>query len=142
MAKPRCTFCEENEGVLMVTNLVDGDTQIVCGIDLPGFALGMAAAMTDGMTPEESEMHGAALDAIRAHDCRVAADSKAGKRSGGKRAAKSAPENACPSCGGALLPQDDGQSTCGACGNEWSPDHFALGVKLTPLPETISDTAE
>ncbi len=71
MAKPACTYCGENEGALMVTNLDDGDTQIICGPDLPAYALGMAAALTDGMGPEASERYGDALDAIAAHDERT-----------------------------------------------------------------------
>src|SRR5712691_8952762 len=67
MAKPACTVCGQNEGMLMVTSLDDGDTQVICGPDLPGFALGMAAGLTEGMEPDEASRYGDAFYAIAAH---------------------------------------------------------------------------
>lgn len=89
MALPTCTFCEQNQGVLMATNLADGDTQVACGPCLPGYALGMAAAMTDGMPPEAAEAYAAAFDAIYDNDPRPGKPVRQApaKRKGGQRAA-------------------------------------------------------
>jgi hypothetical protein len=71
MALPVCTFCEQYEGVYMGTNLADGDTQVICAYDMPAFALGMAAAVTEGMTKVQADQYGESLDAIYAHDPRA-----------------------------------------------------------------------
>ena len=72
MAAPTCTMCEENQGVLMDTNLQDGETQVICGPCLPGYVLGMATVLTAGMSVQESEAYGPMLDAIAANDQRPA----------------------------------------------------------------------
>lgn len=54
----------------MVTNLEDGDTQVVCGDDLIMFALTLAATMAPGMTAEQAVAFGGQLDAIAAADTR------------------------------------------------------------------------
>jgi len=56
---------------LMDTNLQDGETQVICGPCLPAYALGMAAALTQGMTAEAATLYGPALDAIYANDPRA-----------------------------------------------------------------------
>jgi len=56
---------------LMDTNLQDGETQVICGPCLPAYALGMAAALTEGMTPEAAVLYGPALDTIYANDPRA-----------------------------------------------------------------------
>lgn len=53
MAKPVCTMCSTYEGVLMHTNLVDGDTVVVCATDLLSFAIGMAAELTSEISTEQ-----------------------------------------------------------------------------------------
>lgn len=70
MAKPTCTFCGQYEGVLMDTNLDDGETNVVCPNDLLMYSLSMAAAITDGMTKEQAEAYAEQLDAIYVHDPR------------------------------------------------------------------------
>ena len=65
----------------MDTNMADGETQVICGPCLPAYALGMAAAMTEGLTPEQSEAYAAPLDQIRANDARPQATPKRQRRS-------------------------------------------------------------
>jgi hypothetical protein len=72
MAIPACTFCEQYEGTLMVTNLNDGDTHIACLHCLPSFALGLAAAFTEGITMEQAKAYAKELDTIYANDPRPA----------------------------------------------------------------------
>lgn len=70
MANPACTFCEQYEGVLIATNLDDGDTQTLCGGCLPGWAIGMAAGLIGSMTPEQAAEHYDAIDQVYAADPR------------------------------------------------------------------------
>src|SRR5215469_17930637 len=115
MAKPTCTFCGEFEGVLMDTNLDDGDTHVICGNDLMMYGLSMAASLTDGMTKEQAEAYGELLDAIYAHDPRGPKPPPA--RGGKRRQAQAEPDvaldgtqpdgsesvallNPCAQCGG------------------------------------------
>jgi hypothetical protein len=67
MAKPPCTFCEQNEGLYMGTNLDDGDTQVACASCLVPFALGMAAAVTQGMESHEATQYLDTFAAIAAN---------------------------------------------------------------------------
>jgi hypothetical protein len=71
MPAPNCTMCEINQGVLMDTNLQDGETQVICGPCLPAYAICMAAALTQDMTTEGAEVYGPALDIIYANDPRA-----------------------------------------------------------------------
>lgn len=94
MAKPPCTMCEQFEGLLMMTNLDDGDTQVICVPDLPAFALGMAAGVTQGLTPDEAEAYGDAFDQLAQNDTRV------------KRYKRSAARTAPPAANGQVQPTD------------------------------------
>lgn len=132
MAKPSCTFCETNEGVYMGTNLSDGDTQVACGPCLPSFALGMAAAMTSGMSPELAGEYADAFDAVAANDPRPP---KPPAATGGRRkpaaktsdppaASTGAPETAtvplpdgCPECHGPTATGDAVKLVCDTCGH-------------------------
>lgn len=87
MAKPVCTYCDTYEGVLLVTNLDDGETQSVCGNDLLMYSLSMAAQLSQGMTAEQCDQYGALLDAIKANDVRPA-------KPAGRRRAPKAPDPA------------------------------------------------
>lgn len=71
MAQPECTFCGEEYGVLMDSDLVDGGTQVIGPACLPGYAIMLAAAVTTGMTPELAEVYGQYFDQIAANDTRV-----------------------------------------------------------------------
>lgn len=131
MAKPVCTYCDTYEGVLLVTNLDDGETQSVCGNDLLMYSLSMAAQLSQGMTVEQCDQFGALLDAIKANDVRPA------KPAGRKRAPKAptadpAPQGsdgadmpaltrvdlpeACPTCGCGTALGDAVKLTCEQCG--------------------------
>jgi hypothetical protein len=66
-----CTLCEENQAVMVATNLDGGDTVAPCGPCLPGYSLSLAAAMTDGMPPEIAEAYGDMFDAVAANDSRI-----------------------------------------------------------------------
>lgn len=70
MAKPPCSFCGENEAILLDSNLDDGETQGICGEHLPMYALTMAATLTVGFTVEQSEAYGELFDQIAANDAR------------------------------------------------------------------------
>jgi hypothetical protein len=72
MAIPRCTFCEDENGVLMVTMLNDGDTAIVGPACLAGYALGLADTATQGLPPEAAGVFDGLFDALRANDPRPA----------------------------------------------------------------------
>jgi hypothetical protein len=72
MATPTCTMCDQEVGVLITTMLADGETVVVGGQCLPGYALEMAAAMSQGMPPELGEALGGAFDRIAANDPRPA----------------------------------------------------------------------
>lgn len=115
MAKPACTFCEVNEGVLMSTNLADGETVIVCGTCITGYALGLAATVTQGMDAAEAETYAGTLDAIRANDPRAARRPAKPKR---QRPAVSAPPQPpldgleSDAAGSVALP-----APCGVCGS-------------------------
>lgn len=90
MAKPVCTYCAEFQGVLLVTNLDDGETQVVCGNDLVMYSLSFASQLTQGMTPEQSEAYGELLDQIRANDARPP------KPAGRRRTSKAEPAHEPP----------------------------------------------
>src|SRR5215469_8755103 len=67
MALPACTLCEKNEGIYLGTNLADGDTQTVCGACIVPYALGMAAAVTQGMEQHEAAQYLDVFAAIAAN---------------------------------------------------------------------------
>lgn len=131
MAKPTCTFCGEYEGVLMDTNLDDGDTQVVCANDLLMYVLGMAAAISDGMTNEQAEAYAQSLDAIYEHDPR---GPKPPAPRGGRKAkvtvepelppdgSEAAPDGSvalltpCAQCGAKTATGDADKLTCDGCG--------------------------
>jgi hypothetical protein len=131
MANPACTFCEQNEGVMMSTNLTDGDTVIACGACLPGYALGMAAAVTQGMEQHEALQYADALDTIYANDPRAPKSDRLRPR--GKTRKTAAPEPPadvavsyatdtvslvppCSECGGETATGDANKLTCDGCG--------------------------
>lgn len=131
MAKPTCTFCGQFEGVLMDTNLDDGDTHVICGNDLLMYSLSMASSLTDGMTKEQAEAYAELLDAIYAHDPRGPKPPPAS--SGRKRRVAAVPDlppdgsesNAdgsvallapCAQCGGLTAHGDAEKLTCDGCG--------------------------
>lgn len=70
MAALTCGLCENEGAVLMYTVIENGDTINVGQACLSGFALGQAASLTEGMTPELCEAYGAQFDAIAANDKR------------------------------------------------------------------------
>lgn len=115
MSKPVCTYCDTYEGVLLVTNLDDGETQSVCGNDLLMYSLSMASQLSQGMTVEQCDQFGALLDAIKASDIRPA------KPAGRRRAPKAPdPEPAMQVPGRAELPsltRIDVPEQCGDCGS-------------------------
>lgn len=131
MAKPVCTYCAEFEAILLMTNMDDGDTQAICPNDVPMFILSMAAQITEGMTPEQSEQYGQLLDQIMANDARPPKPRPRG------RAAKAAPPvdpppvpdvavapalarvelpEACPTCGNGTALGDADKLVCEQCG--------------------------
>lgn len=131
MAKPACTFCEQNEGVLMDTNLDDGETQVVCGPCLPGYALGIAAALTQGMTPAQAAGYGELFDQIAGNDRRPPKPPAKGARGKRQRAtpAEQPPDGSeqaaaglvrlpapCPQCGGETATGDAEKLACDGCG--------------------------
>ena len=88
-----CTLCEAENGVLMDTNLDSGDTTIVGPACLPGFALSLAGAVTQGMPAEAGDAYGALFDAIAANDPRPPARAaKAPVKPRGKTAASQVSE--------------------------------------------------
>lgn len=130
MAKPTCTFCGEYEGVLMDTNLDDGETQVVCANDILMYVLGMAAALTSGMTREQADAYAPSLDAIYANDPRGPKPPAPPKRS--KRTAgvsdplpPDGPQvdgdgliallTPCPQCGGKTAVGDADKLSCADC---------------------------
>lgn len=142
MPKPACTFCEVNEGVLMDTNLDDGETQVICGADLPAYALGMAAAMLQGMPRSQAEALSEALDAIYAADPRAPKPpaGRGGRKPKGQPAPEVPPDGAqqpatasvdlpvpCESCGGVTATGDAEKLTCDGCGAVIATAHDARG---------------
>lgn len=131
MPKPACTFCEGNEGALIISSLDDGDTQIACGACLPMVALGMAAQLTQGMTIDQAEAFAPMLDAIRDNDPRPP---KPPARGGKRKAAEPPPEptasdgsqtaatvtidlpQPCTQCGATTATGDDVKLVCDGCG--------------------------
>lgn len=131
MPKPACTFCGENEGVLMDTNLDDGETNVVCGPDLLMYSLSMTASLTDGMTKEQAETFAELLDAIYAHDPR--GPKPPAPAAGRKRKVQAAPDlppdgseaaadgvvallSPCSQCGATTAHGDAEKLTCDGCG--------------------------
>lgn len=90
MAMPRCTLCEENEGILMASRLDDGTTAVVCPTDLLVYSLAMAVQYTQDMTVESAESVGKLLDQLYANDPRQ--PKPAGKRRKSATAAVAATE--------------------------------------------------
>lgn len=82
MAQPICSFCESEHGILMVTDIIDGDTKVVGASCLPGYALAMTATVTTGMQPELAKAYGEYFDAIARNDSRPKSRRAAGKSSG------------------------------------------------------------
>lgn len=76
----------------MMTDMQSGDTTVVGAGCLAGFALGFAATVSAGMTPEAATAYGEQFDQIRANDSRPASPDAPTVRSGPQRAkrAKSA----------------------------------------------------
>lgn len=68
----------------MDTNLNDGETQVICGVCLPMYALNMAAALTAGMEKEEALTYADALDTIYANDPRAPKSDRLRPRGKGK----------------------------------------------------------
>lgn len=131
MAKPACTFCEQNEGILMATTLDDGDTQIVCGGCMPAYAIGVATAIIRGMSKQEAGPYADALDALHAADPRGPRQPppKAGRKPRSKPAAEppsDAPQShagesvalpePCQVCGSVTATGDAEKLTCDGCG--------------------------
>lgn len=131
MAKPVCTYCGEYEGVLLVTNLDDGETQVVCGNDLLMWTLSMTGQLTQGMTLDQAMAYGNLLDAIKANDPREPAKVTRSK----PRKAEPAPEPPaavsttepahpgridvpvpCDICGATTATGDAEKLTCDGCG--------------------------
>lgn len=114
MAKPVCTYCDTYEGVLLVTNLDDGETQSVCGNDLLMYSLSMASQLSQGMTTEQCEQYGELLDAIKANDIRQA------RPAGRRRASRATPADPAPEVPGQSeipsLARVDLPEPCSACG--------------------------
>lgn len=132
MALPVCTHCEQYEGVLMVTTLTDGDTQVICPNDILLYAITLAATLTTDMTKAQADMYAEQLDAIYAHDPRAIA------RPAAKRTAKAKqppppdvpPDSSerpvgetvalvppCSSCGGTTATGDALKLVCNECGS-------------------------
>jgi hypothetical protein len=80
MANLTCSLCEQEQGLLMDTNLQDGDTTIVGPACMAGYALTMAASLTEGMPPEAGEAYGELLDRIAANDPRPPKDAPRKRR--------------------------------------------------------------
>lgn len=87
MAQPVCTFCEQEYGVLMDSDLIDGGTQVVGPTCLPGYALVLAATATTGMTSELVALYGTYFDQIAANDTRPKKSPVKDKSSGRKATA-------------------------------------------------------
>lgn len=96
MSLPVCTHCEEYEGVLMVTTLTDGDTQVICPNDILLYALTLAATISEGMTLEQAEAYAEQLDRIRANDPRHASQPPSKRSARANAAADDATR--CPVC--------------------------------------------
>lgn len=90
MANLSCTLCDAESGVLMVTMLEDGDTQIVGPQCMPGYALSMAAAATQGLPRESGDAFGELFDAVAANDPRPPKSPEHGSKSARKRSANTA----------------------------------------------------
>lgn len=132
MAKPVCTYCDTYEGVLLVTNLDDGETQSVCGNDLIMYSLSMASQLAQGMTAEQCEQYGALLDAIKAADIRPArpAGRKRAPRTPSGDPVLAVPDGSempaldrvdlpepCSQCGSTTALGDAAKLVCEGCGN-------------------------
>lgn len=70
MAQPVCNFCDNEYGLLMDTNLMEGDTKVVGANCLIGYALSMAVAVTAGMSPDTAVAYGDLFDQIAANGTR------------------------------------------------------------------------
>lgn len=129
--KPACTFCEGNEGALIISSLDDGDTQIACGVCLPMVALGMAAQLTQGMTIDQANAYAEMLDQIHANDPRppkpparggkrkqAAADPEPPPPDGSETAATVTIElpQPCTQCGATTATGDADKLVCDGCG--------------------------
>lgn len=131
MAKPACTFCEQFEGVLMSTNLDDGETAIVCGTCIVPYALGLATTVTTGMDEAEAAVYADAFAAIAANGPKAAG--KPAKTRRARPAITTAPQppldgaesNAdgrvalpvpCQSCGSQTATGDEDKLACDGCG--------------------------
>jgi len=140
--KPTCTYCGEFQGVLMVTNLDDGDTQIVCPNDILMWTLSMTAQLTTGMPADVAQAYGSLLDQIKANDPREAkpaprrrtskpaaapqAQSEPGSSEGASLALVDLPEP-CPQCGHAQGVGDETKLACAECGTVLATADEATG---------------
>jgi hypothetical protein len=131
MANPTCTFCEQYEGVLMATNLINGDTVIACGQCVPGYALGMSAGIIGGMSKEDAKQYAGAIDQVYASDPRGPKPPPAPKGRKPRQAPPpevvpdaapdAAPEvvampDPCSACGGMEALGDADKLACRTCG--------------------------
>jgi hypothetical protein len=131
VAKPTCTFCDAEDGLLMDTNLNDGETQVVGPNCLLGYILGMAAAMIGGMSEDEAKTHAEVLDTIYSLDRKPP---KPPARGGGRKPKTTVqPEipldepqsdatatvelpDPCSQCGSKTATGDAEKLTCDGCG--------------------------
>jgi len=128
--KPTCTYCGEFQGALMVTNLDDGDTQIVCPNDILMWTLSMTAQLTTGMPADVAEAYGSLLDQIKANDPRETkpAPRKRTPKAASAPAAQSVPDGSesdslglvelpepCPDCSSRMGRGDATSLVCVEC---------------------------
>lgn len=115
----------------MDTNLDDGDTQIACASCLPAYALGLAAAVTSQLAPEQRDSLADGFAAVAANAPQGAAARPARAKA---KAAKAPPaelapdgpridaavpvalEPPCDSCGSQLATGGPEQLVCDGCG--------------------------
>lgn len=68
--QPVCTFCEDEYGLLMDTDLMEGDTKVIGPSCLIMYSLSLAANVTINISPELAEAYGELFDKIAANDSR------------------------------------------------------------------------
>lgn len=131
MALPVCTHCEQYEGVLMVTTLTDGDTQVICPQDILLYALTLAATLTEGMTKEQVTAYQEQADKLIAnlHAAMLPPASKTPRKRQPPPAAPVPPDGPqsdaaalvalvppCSECGGTTATGDAAKLVCNECG--------------------------
>lgn len=140
MAQPVCNFCEQEYGVIMVTDLIDPSTNSIGGQCLIGYAMSLAAAVTANISPDGAEAYGELFDQIAANDSRrprVVPPTEPGKRrKPGPKESSAAPES-----GTSPTSSDTSEKTSDPPESAQADEHFSSWGAGTPQPDDADSTS-